>query len=395
LSGNSLTRFELINAGLQSVPSWICNATSNIYHLSLASNPISSISCLLNRTLVTLNLSGCSLTTVPPLTGMGVLRHLDLSNNFLSGPFPSYLFNQLSSLSTLCIGKNKFDPFLPSDAFSGMLSLEVLDISGCAFSGPFPNGNLNTFFRSLNASNNQFTAIPITLLGMSFLDLLDFSHNDLRGLPTTSGLRSPVASVVNLSWNPKLGGTQLPNWALGARVEARLAGCGFTGSVPRFDLAAPALCDLSHNWLTGSLQDGYDAIATLDLSYNQISGSIPNPFWQNTQVLRLSHNNLTGSIPSGLWNMRNLVELDVSYNILTGPIQAPTGTPTAPIQILKANYNQLTLCAPPPSQIPLTLTQCDLSNNLCPGSAPCGAAYKYSVCVTSPTLPCRSEILKS
>ena len=61
---------------------------------------------------------------------------------------------------------------------------------------------------------------------------------------------------------------------------------------------------------------------TLDLSYNQLTGSILSEIGNltNLEILYLSDNQLTGSIPSEIGNLDSLTYLYLSDNQLTGEI---------------------------------------------------------------------------
>lgn len=62
---------------------------------------------------------------------------------------------------------------------------------------------------------------------------------------------------------------------------------------------------------------------TLSLSWNQISGSIPEEiigYLNLFQNIDLIHNNITGEIPFKLGDSQHLVVLDLSYNNLIGNI---------------------------------------------------------------------------
>ena len=65
----------------------------------------------------------------------------------------------------------------------------------------------------------------------------------------------------------------------------------------------------------------------LDLSYNQLTGSIPPEMGNliNLTLLGLTDNQLTGSISSELSNMTNLSSLYLSQNQLTGSIPPEIG----------------------------------------------------------------------
>jgi hypothetical protein len=84
--------------------------------------------------------------------------------------------------------------------------------------------------------------------------------------------------------------------------------------------------NLSHNQLSGSLLNGSDlqlfaSVKVLDLSYNQLTGELPGfDFAYELQVLKLSNNKFSGSIPNDLLKGDSLLltELDLSANNLSG-----------------------------------------------------------------------------
>ncbi|KAJ0539470.1 putative non-specific serine/threonine protein kinase [Helianthus annuus] len=72
--------------------------------------------------------------------------------------------------------------------------------------------------------------------------------------------------------------------------------------------------DLSNNNLNGSIPDMNlsDNITTIDLSRNQLTGTIPPNFsgLPNLQRLSLFNNSLNGTVPSGIWQNRTLNATD-------------------------------------------------------------------------------------
>ncbi len=83
--------------------------------------------------------------------------------------------------------------------------------------------------------------------------------------------------------------------------------------------------DLSGNQLTGSIPsewaDGLDVLLRLNLSDNELSGAIPAGLGNHhLDTLNISYNQLDGEIPPELGNLVNLKELNLSHNELSGAI---------------------------------------------------------------------------
>ncbi|KAL5790561.1 hypothetical protein ACOSQ2_005449 [Xanthoceras sorbifolium] len=157
------------------------------------------------------------------------LRHLDLSNNFLNGSLPVSIFNATE--------------------------LEVLSLSSNVISGEFPE-----------------------LIG------------EMRGL-----------QVLNLSDNALAGNLPQNLTALQNLTVLSLKSNYFSGNIPS-GFSSVGVLDLSSNLLNGSLplDFGGDSLRYLNLSYNKISGSISPEFAKRippNATIDISFNNLTGAIP--------------------------------------------------------------------------------------------------
>uniref|UniRef100_A0A8I6YHL5 non-specific serine/threonine protein kinase n=1 Tax=Hordeum vulgare subsp. vulgare TaxID=112509 RepID=A0A8I6YHL5_HORVV len=101
---------------------------------------------------------------------------------------------------------------------------------------------------------------------------------------------------------------------------------GFSGQLPPLDhLQKLQVLDLSMNQLHGSIPYAISNCSNLrkvDLAKNFLIGEIPPKvgLLPNLSVLRLSFNNLTGAIPPILANITSMEKLILSYNSLTGSI---------------------------------------------------------------------------
>jgi Leucine-rich repeat (LRR) protein len=132
--------------------------------------------------------------------------------------------------------------------------------------------------------------------------------------------------------------------------------------------------DLSDNQLTGSIPTelgNLSNLTRLDLSGNQLTGSIPAELGNlsNLEELWLFYNQLTGTIPTELGNLSNLETLILSSNQLTGSIPTELGN-LSNLEELYLSSNQITGSIPTELGNLSKLNWFDLSNNELTGSIP-------------------------
>ncbi|XP_031124117.1 LRR receptor-like serine/threonine-protein kinase GHR1 [Ipomoea triloba] len=270
------------------------------------------------------------------------LEYLDVSDNLFSSHLPPQL-GQLGSLKNMSIAGNNFSGSIP-DTLSGLTSIQSLDLSRNSLSGPVPSSLTKLpSLVYLNLSMNGFSRkIPKGFELMESLEVLDLRGNALEGDLDATFLLFTKAAHVDLSGNLLVS----------------------SGSLPRISESIEYL-NLSHNQLTGSLVSGGEAqtfgnLKVLDLSYNQFSGELPGfNFVYDLQVLKLSNNRFSGFIPNGLLkgDSMALTQLDLSGNNLTGTIRMIT---TTSLLVLNLSSNALS------GELPIVTGSCvilDLSNN--------------------------------
>ncbi|GMI68056.1 hypothetical protein like AT4G37250 [Hibiscus trionum] len=160
--------------------------------------------------------------------------------------------------------------------------LEKLDLSNNSLNGSLPLSIFNaTQLRFLDLSNNLISGVVPETIGMSqSLQFLNLSDNELAGtLPAT------LTTIQNLN-------------------VVSLKNNYFSGNLPTGFLSVQVL-DISSNLVNGSLPPNFggDNLRYLNVSYNKLSGKIPPQFAEKipgNATMDLSFNNLTGEIPDSV-----------------------------------------------------------------------------------------------
>lgn len=258
------------------------------------------LSSLPNLERISLWYTGLTGEIPPALGNIPKLRNLNLNNNFLSGTIPWQLSN-CSDLEWLNLNSNLLSGGIPPQ-FGLLQKLTILELGNNSLTGP----------------------IPSELGNCSNLLWLDLNTNQLNGtIPNALGRHStePLSNAV-------LVGDKL------AYVRKSVSCRGF-GMGTMLDFTGVNQADLANTPFTacqamptlyegGSLYDNSEnrTIQYLDLSFNQLSGSIPEQMgsWVSLIILALSHNQLSGAIPATFGNLRVLGVMDLSFNQLDGSL---------------------------------------------------------------------------
>ncbi len=325
----------------------------------------------------TINLQNNNLTgLIPPSIGnKNFLRGLDLSNNQLEGTIPIELADA-EFLSSLNLSKNNITGSIPPE-FGNFLFFNILDLSDNQLSGNLPTEMEATFFNLLFLQNNQFTFEHLSNvfdLNISTFGELDISPQKLffkdttyiaqNGASVEIDLEIDINLVDNLyqwtkngnTWQPGPGNDPNSNTLTIPNIQISDAG-NFQATVtnPAFeelslkshiinvkvcDIASDSLqlvalyqatqgqdWDVSTNWLQlnmpintwhGITTNSYGCIEEIDLSDNNLMGSLPALDLNTLETLTLSKNALTGNIP--LFRIPFINHLDLSHNEFNGNI---------------------------------------------------------------------------
>ncbi|KAL2622869.1 hypothetical protein R1flu_003074 [Riccia fluitans] len=379
-----LTDLELTSNNLEGViPSCIGSSLGKLQTFSLSSNKfVGPIPTTLGRlaNLQTLSLDQNKLVgNIPPAIGsLATLQSLSLTNNSLSGPIPAALGNlgelnflelslnsltrippeigKLVKLSLINLSGNKLQGRLPPE-IQNIGSQEgfgiFFDISNNRLSGPIPDifssGYISLFF----ASNNLFTGgFPLSLGMVGNIDLSNNLLSDLRPVGTLPP--APKTYFLNLG-NNRLSGP-VPSW-----LENFVASS-----------AELSIIDISVNKFTGPLSAVFfEHVLNFNASYNMFTGEIPVVASSTLSFLDLSHNGISGPITSTFIGslLNTTVQLDLSFNELSGPLPANSGDFLA-LNYLDLSDNMLTGEVPASVENITSLSYLDLSDNQFTGNVP-------------------------
>lgn len=298
--------------------------------------------------------------TIP--TELGNLTKLimfRLDENQLTGTIPVELGN-FSRLQGLDLSINQLTGTIPVE-FGNLKALAVLKLNENQLTGTIPSeiGNLKKLI-ILNLSVNQLTgSIPVEIGGLTEMHYLYLNDNQLSGcFPNFLKSRCPELAVADMNNNPSLTGDFTnfcatgaggcpedisfchPDYAALMALYGSTDGPNWTNNTGWVDGAAGFDCDVC-NW-HGVSCNIYGRVSRVDLSNNQLSGTIPTEIGDMTylQILMLERNQLTGTIPAEIGYLSNLFYLSLNDNQLSGMLPLELGNLTE-LGFLSVSANQL------------------------------------------------------
>lgn len=257
-------------------------------------------------------------------------------------------FRNLKNLRELHMRSNQLNGRLPASLFS-LPHLEYLDLADNLLQGDIPissSSNLSKSLQTLNLSRNNLSS--------------KFSFFWLRNCPKLE--------EINLSGNANLVvEVNFPRWVPSFQLSyLLLSGCNIDKSI----IAQPSFLHSQHH------------LQVLDLSSNNLSGSMPNWLFtkESTLVyLNLGNNSLTGSLYPIWFRQSNLGMVNISMNHVVGQLPTNISSVFPALKILDVSHNVISGDIPPSLCKLSRMLFMDLSNNKFTGEVP---ACLFTDCVT-------------
>ncbi|KAM0879130.1 hypothetical protein ACQ4PT_034451 [Festuca glaucescens] len=319
--------------------------------------------------------SHCTGWTFVSCDGAGRVSSIALPNVAVSGPIPDAI-GELASLATLNLQNTTVSGGFPVFLYN-LTALTYLDLSSNNLAGDLPAdiGRLGKNLTYLALDNNFFTGeVPPALSQLKNLTHLALNSNGITGtvppeLGELTGLQTLKLELNNFS--PGKLPDSFKNLTKLATVW--LASSGLTGEFPGFvtEMSEMVWLDLSNNSFTGSIPPaiwnlpklqvlylysnylagdvvidgaiGAAGLVEIDVSFNELTGAIPEKFGSLTKLvnLNLNTNSFSGEIPGSLARLPSLVFLWLFENKLTGPLPAELGMHSPALRDIQVDDNEL------------------------------------------------------
>ncbi|KAK3413172.1 hypothetical protein EUGRSUZ_I01762, partial [Eucalyptus grandis] len=339
------------------------NVTGNVINLNLSCSWLrgtlrSNISLILPK-LEVLQLFGNNFQGPLPIPPPSP-SYFNASSNGFTGEIPLSIC-QLKSLRYLDLSANNLSGNIPP-CLGSMTNLSYLILSRNNFQGPFPIPPPSTSYFS--ASSNGFTGeIPLSICQLKSLHHLDLSANNLSGnIPLCLGSMTNLSYLIlsrNNFQGPLISLICLPIISLAIQWFHR-------------NMTNLLVLNLSSNYFTGQLPTKVflnNSLDVIDLSNNMIRGPIPLPS-PITFYYDIARNDITGKITPLICNATKLEVIDLSNNSLTSRLPRCLTNFSTKLLVLNLRKNHLEGTIPQSFSSRSNLATLNLSRNWFEGTLP-------------------------
>jgi len=259
----------------------------------------------------------------------------------------NFVCNDLGQLTKLSLGGGSFKcPSFPKE-FAKFPALYTLDVSFNDFGGDTLANVATTLQNSAALSRLMlrragFTGeFPCELFTGHALKTLMISYNSITGSLPPCVLESESIEELYMSRTNLTGqlpdvippNSQLRLWYSMNTMDSgseKWPGGGFSGSIPNTLSNARYLrfLELSHHELDGSLPELPEKLIVLDLSNNQIEGTLPLALPADILMLDVANNRMTGRLPD-FHTLKSVAIVDLGGNRFEGPLPLSFGPSTS------------------------------------------------------------------
>ncbi|XP_070662043.1 uncharacterized protein [Malus domestica] len=248
------------------------------------------------------------------------LTIMELSENQLSGPLPQSLGN-LTTLTTFYVSANNLSGKFP-ETYGNLTSLKKFSIAGNYISGPLPVETIAkwTNITHLVLVGNNFegnlTEKIFRLPKLQYLLITDLANNSF-----------PLPPKINNSAN---------------FISLTLRNCSINGTIPKY------------------IGENMTSLRYLDLSFNKLTGGLPQNMSSKMIYMSFSRNMLNGTIaPSILGDSQTRIDLSFNYFSAEGsPVQS------------NQQLNLFACCRNSSTTEPQMMDPFEMKNRYCPENEP-------------------------
>ncbi|KAI3785323.1 hypothetical protein L1987_44439 [Smallanthus sonchifolius] len=266
----------------------------------------------------------CGIRCDVVISGVGRVTELTLDQAGYSGSLTSTSW-KLPYLQTLDLTNNYFTGTIPG-TFSRLTRLRRLSVSANSLTGPIPDSLPDSLEEILLDNNNLRGPIPQTLNNLKNLKRLELQGNQLSGeFPELTQLGNLYFLDVS---NNDISG-YLPATFPGNLIELTMRNNSLEGNIPATLVNTSVylqVLDMSYNNLTGSLPPElftHASLQQLTLANNQFRWvQTPVNWGRNSELIAvdLSNNDIHGFLPGFMGWMPKLSALSLENNKFSGMI---------------------------------------------------------------------------
>lgn len=278
------------------------------------------------------------------------LQVLNLGLTSLRTKIPDRL-GRLKNLQSLYLCNSYIFGSIPA-SLGNLSNLEYLDLSNNALTGAIPTsfGRLLNLRRLYLSYNRMEEVRKECFIQLRNLEVLDISANLLKGVVTEAHfVNLSQLHTLYLGYNHLLSLNMEPNWVPPFQLkflDASSCILHFGSEFPQWFQTQKTLIGLwlSNASISSALPTWLKAqnLTNLDLSHNQIVGSLPTNIvdqMPNLKELILNNNLINDSLPPSLFELQNLKNLDVSHNQIVGSLPTNLGNQMPNLTWLFLNDN--------------------------------------------------------